>query len=73
MAAVLVEGRQYMYCYGTVSQDAVHGDQQIVDLDLPDRQTVMGARLVPLVGAAAGFSQLMVLTQQMVRVYTLAR
>jgi hypothetical protein len=70
VAAVLVEGRQYMYCYGTVGQEVVHGDQQIIDLDLPDGESVMGGRLVP--GPVAGGSQLMVLTQQRLLVYDLA-
>ncbi|WIA32717.1 hypothetical protein OEZ86_005903 [Tetradesmus obliquus] len=46
VCGVLVEGQKYAYLYGQPSAQQQHGQQQILDMELPAGSRVLGARLL---------------------------
>ncbi|GIL86925.1 hypothetical protein Vretimale_15539 [Volvox reticuliferus] len=53
LAAVLVESQRFMYLYGVTTTQQEYGMQQVVELDLEEGETVLGARLVEIAAVPA--------------------
>uniref|UniRef100_A0A383V828 Uncharacterized protein n=1 Tax=Tetradesmus obliquus TaxID=3088 RepID=A0A383V828_TETOB len=53
VCGVLVEGQKYAYLYGQPSAQQQHGQQQILDMELPAGSRVLGARLLQGRGSGA--------------------